>query len=104
MLRKKATCRAPGTARSSVNMPCPVNRRRSSTRLIRDPIFLGLTSICSTSVTAMPGSDDNEVINERMPGLQCLLNKLAAFDDSSEVSAVALKQAKIPIRIAVDDQ
>ena len=39
-----------------------------------------------------------------MPGLQCLLNKLAAFDDSSEVSAVALKQAKIPIRIAVDDQ
>ena len=39
-----------------------------------------------------------------MPGLQCLLNKLAAFDDSSEVSAVALKQAKIPIWIAVDDQ
>ena len=39
-----------------------------------------------------------------MPRSQCLFNKVAAFDDSSEVSAVALKQAKIPIRIAVDDQ
>jgi hypothetical protein len=39
-----------------------------------------------------------------MPRSQCLFNKVAAFDDRSEVSAVALKQVEIPTRIAVDDQ
>jgi len=39
-----------------------------------------------------------------MPKSQRLLNKLAAFDDRGGVNAVALKQAKISIRIAVDDQ
>jgi len=39
-----------------------------------------------------------------MPRSQCLFNKVAAFDDRSEVSAVALKQVEIPTRIAVYDQ
>ena len=34
-------------------MPCPVSKRRSSTRLIRAPIFLGLNSMWVTSVTAL---------------------------------------------------
>ena len=38
-----------------------------------------------------------------MPRSQCLFHKVAAFDDRSEVSAVALKQVEIPTRIAVDD-
>src|SRR5215472_13077097 len=33
-------------------MPCPVSKRRSSTRLIRAPIFLGLNPIWAVSVMA----------------------------------------------------
>ena len=39
-----------------------------------------------------------------MPRSQRLFNKVAAFDDRSEVCAVVLKQVKIPKWIAVDDQ
>ena len=40
-LRRNATCSAPGTMRSAVNAPCPVSKRRSSTRLTGAPMYFG---------------------------------------------------------------
>src|SRR5215212_5360269 len=51
-LRRKATCSAWGTRRSSVKLPCPASRRGSSTRFMRAPTFRGRRPRSSASSAA----------------------------------------------------